>query len=1079
MLVKKYINIIGKHLSILLMVMMILSDHTYSQSITWLGTLGGSTSVAYDVSSDGIVVVGSAALNDGSSGMRAFRWTDSTGIQNLDPIGAGNSYAYGVSENGSVVVGDASLSGFTRAFRWTDSTGMLDLGHLGGSTSASRGVSADGAVIVGYAQNASFQYRAFRWQNGNMLNLGTLGGNLSSGSGVSGDGYVIVGTARNSSSQDRAFRIIDSTLIMEDLGTLGGISSVALSTGADGSVIVGYSTNSSGQTRAFRWTSLGGMQDLGTLGGDWSQAYRVSDDGDVVVGLSPNSNSQIRAFIWKDGIMQDLNEIFSGLLSVGSTLERASAISPDGRYIVGRGYNAATGRTEAFLLDTRPLVYSPSYKKKWMAGETNTIKWIDQGWSAVHIKCILNYETALESEIVIAQNYAGTPSEYQWNIPDTILSYKSLIIIEDVSDPLNNIQSNIFRIKPYIITKVIQDSIYQPYRFNLDRFSFLNTSNHIWPEWHTDQFDYQGTDPNTGLQYSQTVFDSIFAKTGSDSVPDWPAFVRVFGLNATYRDLESGTYNLKALTKWSKDSYTFSGVCFGFAIANANYFNNREAFLNNFPDFPDTIAVTLTSANVDSNIIKTIVELYEHQRGNPHRAYDLVKRSRLPNETIADLREMFSADNSQLRPLIFRNNNGNGGHAVLPFALEKDDSNWVIRIYDNNYSSIKNVTVYPDSANGDGKWINPDYSSWGGEEKLFLKNLAAEYLVVTPTFPKTSNTNSPFSLSDSLIIISTAFNSDIIVQDDYDNITGYVNGVTYENIPNSFADVIDTGYEIPPIGFILPSDTYKIDLSNYTTDLPKIYLEKGDISFIYERSDAQSSQTDFLKFDGSLSVINPESVSKKTKVITLDSNNEEDKMFVISNLNILQTDSINISLSVDQLHLVNYGVDKTYDVGLEYAALGRSEIFSYHSILLTANTKHLLSPDWNDIQNNDLIIYVDIGNNGMIDDTLTLTNQITGLEDQSSLLSPNSFNLAQNYPNPFNPSTTIKFSLPENSMVTIKVYNIVGEEVATLLSEERDRGVHSVNFNVSSAAGGLSSGVYFYKIQAGSYTSTKKMLLMK
>ena len=97
----------------------------------------------------------------------------------------------------------------------------------------------------------------------------------------------------------------------------------------------------------------------------------------------------------------------------------------------------------------------------------------------------------------------------------------------------------------------------------------------------------------------------------------------------------------------------------------------------------------------------------------------------------------------------------------------------------------------------------------------------------------------------------------------------------------------------------------------------------------------------------------------------------------------------------------------------------------------------------------------------------------TNVQDQNFV--PSEFKLEQNYPNPFNPVTTINFSLPERSMVTLKVYNIVGEDVAILINEEREAGIHSVNFD----ANRLSSGVYFYKIQAGSYTSTKKMLLIK
>jgi probable HAF family extracellular repeat protein len=140
---------------------------------------------------------------------------------------------------------------------------------------------------------------------------------------------------------------------MRNLGTLGGDESVAYGVSADGSVVVGWAYNAAGQRRAFRWTAAGGMQDLGTLGGDASWALGVSADGSVVVGWAYNAAEQRRAFRWTaSGGMENLNTTYANLLTPGSYLERATAISPDGRYIVGRGYNAATGRHEAFLLDT-------------------------------------------------------------------------------------------------------------------------------------------------------------------------------------------------------------------------------------------------------------------------------------------------------------------------------------------------------------------------------------------------------------------------------------------------------------------------------------------------------------------------------------------------------------------------------------------------------------------------------------------------------------------------------------------------------------------------------------------------------
>jgi photosystem II stability/assembly factor-like uncharacterized protein len=85
------------------------------------------------------------------------------------------------------------------------------------------------------------------------------------------------------------------------------------------------------------------------------------------------------------------------------------------------------------------------------------------------------------------------------------------------------------------------------------------------------------------------------------------------------------------------------------------------------------------------------------------------------------------------------------------------------------------------------------------------------------------------------------------------------------------------------------------------------------------------------------------------------------------------------------------------------------------------------------------------------------------------------FTLEQNYPNPFNPSTKIKFSLPANGHTSLKVYDILGREVSTLLNEEFKAGEHEVEFNAEN----LPSGVYFYRIKAGEFTDIKKMLLLK
>ena len=99
------------------------------------------------------------------------------------------------------------------------------------------------------------------------------------------------------------------------------------------------------------------------------------------------------------------------------------------------------------------------------------------------------------------------------------------------------------------------------------------------------------------------------------------------------------------------------------------------------------------------------------------------------------------------------------------------------------------------------------------------------------------------------------------------------------------------------------------------------------------------------------------------------------------------------------------------------------------------------------------------------------------LNDEVVIGVPDKFSLEQNYPNPFNPSTVISYSLSENSLVTLKVYDVIGNEVATLVNEKQNSGIY--NYQFSTVNYQLSSGVYFYKIEAGSFSVVKRMILLK
>jgi probable HAF family extracellular repeat protein len=289
-----------------------------AQTMTDLGTLGGTTSSANAVSADGSVIVGYSYLT-GNSVRHAFKYTGST-MTDLGTLGGTDSFASAVSADGSVIVGASHTIGGrnNHAFKYTGST-MTDLGTLGGTASSAYAVSADGSVIVGYSRlTGDSGSHAFKYSGSTMTDLGTLGGTYSFAYAVSADGSVIVGeSSLTGDSVSHAFKYTGST--MTDLGTLGGTYSSANAVSADGSVIVGESSLTGVRdTHAFKYTGST-MTDLGTLGGTGSSATAVSGDGKVIVGWSYlTGDIATHAFVYNNeaaGPLVDVQNTYTALSS--------------------------------------------------------------------------------------------------------------------------------------------------------------------------------------------------------------------------------------------------------------------------------------------------------------------------------------------------------------------------------------------------------------------------------------------------------------------------------------------------------------------------------------------------------------------------------------------------------------------------------------------------------------------------------------------------------------------------------------------------------------------------------------------
>jgi probable HAF family extracellular repeat protein len=326
-----------------------------------LGVLSGyASSQASALSSDGAVVAGTSDTTAGNR--QAFRWTAQQGMSGLGFLSGGSaSRASGTSADGAVVVGDGDANNgspptASAGFRWTAQTGAQRIAALPGSPlCAAAGVSGDGAVVAGTCVQAN--NTAFRWTAATgpvaLSRLGPGSNQQGTATAISRDGSVIAGAGHPVLTGAAIWSADGSATILGKLP--GDAEGVATALSSNGSVVAGVSTSNTGTLHAFRWTSQSGMVDLGAGGGGLPGTFAtsISDDGRIIVGWGPSPSGDM-ALIWDaDRGWRRLDTVLAVDYRTqvpGWTLNRATAISGDGRGIAGYGTNPQ-GQTEAWIVN--------------------------------------------------------------------------------------------------------------------------------------------------------------------------------------------------------------------------------------------------------------------------------------------------------------------------------------------------------------------------------------------------------------------------------------------------------------------------------------------------------------------------------------------------------------------------------------------------------------------------------------------------------------------------------------------------------------------------------------------------------
>jgi probable HAF family extracellular repeat protein len=284
-----------------------------------LGTLGGSTSLARAISSNGLVA-GYSTTATGAT--HAFLWQNGV-MQDLGTLGGSRSEAYGVNSKGEVVGWSTTSNGSIHAFLWRNGA-MEDLGTLANQETEALAIN-DSSQIVGYSVvSGGMAVHPFLWQNGSMQDLGTILGYSAIASSINSTGDVAGWFYSTASHAHRAFLLHEG--VATDLGILPtGSGDYYANDINDSGQIVGTAKNQFGITRPVWWQN-GVIQDLGapnTFG-----CANAINNSSQIVGYTYTDAAQSRAFLWVNGVTQSLDALS------GYTTSQAYDINNNG-WIVG------------------------------------------------------------------------------------------------------------------------------------------------------------------------------------------------------------------------------------------------------------------------------------------------------------------------------------------------------------------------------------------------------------------------------------------------------------------------------------------------------------------------------------------------------------------------------------------------------------------------------------------------------------------------------------------------------------------------------------------------------------------------
>ncbi len=528
-----------------------------------------------------------------------------------------------------------------------------------------------------------------------------------------------------------------------------------------------------------------------------------------------------------------------------------------------------------------------------------------------------------------------------------------------------------------MLTRVNSKQDYEAFDMTKDIWKFNNKASNMWPEAWWKTFDYkQGTDPYTKEIYPET-FTASFINAESQNFPDWPLYVKTFGVDKCYHNRDIAHYNAKALKHWKTIKSAWAGSCTGFAVSSFMSFSDKNKLIQTYPQMPKNYQ-SLFSIGLNDDVREVINSCWVRQLGKDmwQVTYDKGDLTVKPNDTLNELRKMLLSEIRDDKILIINHNNGSGGHATAPYAIKKTNNpnKLSIKIYDNSYPNSGEEIIIDTAQN---TWTSTRYINWGGNKFIALDHPLSKYYNIEIA------KKNPNIASKSNIEISNSHNfynsseTDITITNGSGKSIGYSNNLFFSDISNASPIIIPTGGLSKPIGYKVPIDNYSISL-DYSKEIDSYFIHYTD-SLIYDctRLNVQSGERDEFRISSGFGIKNDSDLSKTYNFDATVIGDNMDKVFDFSNLGMVENDSLHFDVfESDKMKLVNSGAEKSYDLNMRLTTPSLQTKFFHDKITLGANSTQKISAVWEELDSTPIKIVIDEDNDGIFDDSLLVKTNL-------------------------------------------------------------------------------------------------------